>query len=223
MKYHFHFFIFEEKTMKHFIFILIAVLAFSTSCKKKDLSFVLKGNITALNTGANVKGVSVKIFADKVGSSTLKLVDEVKTDASGNFEISIDRSRFENLTIQLSKDKYFTQRNSYLFDKLSTANDNVFNYKISPKSWTKFVFKNIPPANPSDELKVQKVSGKTDCEDCCENGFYFYNGLVDTTVICPNDGDTYMKFYYWVNGDVQHGIDSVYNLAFDTVTYELTY
>lgn len=209
--------------MKYFTFILLTVLALSTSCKKKDLSFVLKGNITAINTGANVKGVTVKIFTDKVGNSNLQLAAEVKTDASGNYEIALDRSRFENLTIQISKDNYFTQRDLYIFDKLSTANDNVFNYKISPKSWTKFIFKNNPPANPTDELKIQKVSGKTDCEDCCENGFYFYNGVVDTTVICANDGDTYMKFYYWVNGNVQSGLDSVYNVAFDTITYELNY
>lgn len=207
--------------MKHFVlFLFFFAIAFS-ACKKKNINFVLKGNVSALAIGGNLENIEVKIFTSSLGNAFESLNSQTVTDASGNYSIEIERDKYEKITVQLSKSNFFTLRKTYSFDDFSTAQANELNYKMSPQSWTKFVLKNNAPLQ-DDELKIQKIGGKTDCEECCEHGFYFFHGDIDTSFICANDGGTYMKFHYWINGS-DHVFDSVYNVPFETITYTISY
>jgi hypothetical protein len=202
-----------------FLFISLSLF----SCKKKEINFKLKGNVTALNSGGNLQGVNIKVYTVALGTSFEDLKGSTQTDASGNYELDIERSKFEKLIIKLNKNNYFENSKIYLFDDLSTENENNTNHILSPKSYTRFILKNSLPNDTNDELKIFKVSGKTDCEECCPDGTTYYNGKVDTVVVCANDGDSYMKFYWWVNGNEQYGVDSVYNTPFSTIDYTIDY
>lgn len=206
--------------MKHFVlFLFFFAIAFS-ACKKKNINFVLKGNVSALAIGGNLENVEVKIFTSSLGNAFESLNSQTVTDASGNYSIEIERDKYEKITVQLSKSNFFTLRKTYSFDDFSTAQANELNYKMSPQSWTNFALQNTSPSQ-GDELKIHKIGGKTDCEDCCNNGFYFFYD-VDTIFTCPNDGGTYTKFHYWINED-NHVFDSVYNTPFETATYVISY
>lgn len=211
--------------MKYLFLSLFFVLFFSSSCKKKQLEFEFEGNIKSLNLGDNLQGVNVNAYAYALGNTNKMLKGSTQTDASGNYNLKVERGKYEKIIIELSKYNYFTTSKSFPFDNLSTAESNKFSSSLSPKSWTKFIFKNIYSNNTSDILKIQKVSGKTDCDDCWPNSTTLYHGVIDTAIFCPNDGDTYMKFYYWVNGNIVNGdsSDSIYNTAFDTIPYNITY
>jgi len=209
--------------MKIYTLITIILTLTLISCKKKDISFKLKGSITALNTGNSIQDVSVKVYVYNIGSTIEKLKGSTKTDASGNYELDIERSKFEKLIIKIEKHNYFEESKTYSFDELSTEKDNTTNHTLSPKSYTKFILKNTLPNSQNDELKIFKVSGKTDCEECCDNGNKFYYGIIDETVLCANDGGTYMKFYWWLNGNEKSGVDSVYNTPFETIEYTINY
>lgn len=209
--------------MRFFIFTLLLLGLTFSSCKKKNLEFKLKGNITALNTGSDLQGVSVKVYSYGVGTNVEKLEGTAQTDASGNYELNIQRSKIEKVEVRLYKANYFSKNTTYQFDELSTENDNIKNYSLSPQSYTRFILKNNFSNDAEDELKILKVSGKTECDECCPNGTTFYYGIVDTVVVCANDGDTYMKFYWWVNGSQQHGVDSVYSVPFQTTDYTISY
>jgi len=209
--------------MRTFILLLLLFGLSFSSCKKKDLEFKLKGNIKSLNNGYNLQGVNVKIYTYGLGNNIEELKGSAQTDASGNYELDIERSKFEKLIIKISKTNYFEEAKTYYFDDLSTENDNHTDHTLSPKSYTRFILKNQIPNSVNDQLKIFKVSGKTDCEECCPNGNTFYTGLVDEIVLCANDGDTYMKFYWWVNGNEQYGVDSVYNTPFETIDFTINY
>lgn len=211
--------------MKYILFSLLFILLFGNSCKKKQLNFKFEGTVKASNSGNNLNGVVVKAFTYGLSDNKKTLKGSTTTDASGNYEINVERERFEKVLLEISKKNYFTASKSFPFDDLSTENTNPFNSSLSPKSWTKFIIQDIYSNDSSDQLKIQKVSGKTDCEECCPNTISYYDGIINTTVICPNDGDTYMKFYYWitVNGTVIDKVDSVYTTSFDTIPYTITY
>ena len=209
--------------MRYLYLSIFFILFFSSSCKKKQLEFKFEGNIKSSNLGGELKGVTVKAYAYGLEDNNKILKGSTQTDAGGNYVLNIERGRYKKIVIELSKHNYFTYSKTFPFDDLSTEETNSFNSTLSPKSWTKFIFKNISSQNQSDELKIQKVSGKTDCATCCPNGYTYYYGIVDTVVYCPNDGGTYMKFYYWVNGTMMSGVDSVYNTPFDTIPYPITY
>lgn len=209
--------------MRIFILTLLLLGLTLSACKKKDLEFKLKGNVLALNNGIPLQGVEVKVYIYSAGKGIEDLKGTTQTDANGNYELDIERSKFEKLVIKLSKTNYFSEAKQYSFDDLSTAKDNNANHTLSPKSYTRFILKNQIPSSNTDELKIFKVSGKTDCQECCPDGTKFYYGIIDTVVLCANDGDTYMKFYWWVNGSEQYGVDSVYNIPFETIDYQILY
>ena len=213
-----------KSTMKYSFFLLFILLISGNSCKKKDLTFTFEGKIKSLASGENLGQVQLKAYTYGLTDNKKTLKGEALTDAGGNYTLSINRERYEKVVLEISKHNYFTTSKTFPFDDLSTEDINAFNTSISPKSWTRFVIKNIISPSPSDQLKIQKVAGKTDCENCCPNTTKVYNGILDTVIICPNDGGTNLEFYYWVNNDMPtNGINTVFNTPFDTVDYDITY
>lgn len=210
--------------MKYITLSLTLILLIFSSCKKEDLNFKFTGKITSSNNGSNIANAEVKIYVKNLGNAQEYLEGTTKSDNSGNYELSIERSKYETVSIVVSKSNYFTVSNSYSIDDLTTSDDNQINQSLSPQSWTKFILKNVGTSNANDVLKIQKVSGKTDCDHCCDNGTKFYYGAIDTVVYCPNDGDTYMKFYWWAEGSSSlNSVDSVYNTPFDTTSFNIEY
>lgn len=209
--------------MKYFSLTILLALFLLTSCKKKELDFKFSGTLTDVNSGSVISNATIKFFTYSLGNNVEALMGEVETDASGNYETTIERSKFETLKIKVRKENYFEVDKTYSIDDLTTEKSNTINYGLSPKSWTKFILKNQSPANSSDELKIQKVSGKTDCDECCANETTYYNGEIDTVLICANDGGSSMKIFWWVNGNDQNGEEEINNIPFDTTTVKIIY
>lgn len=183
---------------------------------------MLEGNVQDLTLNAPLTNAEVSIYTFALGGTIGTKAAILTTDSQGNFEYELDRDKYEKIEITVEKENYFPFTDVVPFSNLSTENVNTYNYSMNAKSWTRFVITNQQPLQ-SDELKILKDSGKEGCEECCANGYYYYYGAADTTVYCPNNGNEYMKFYYWVNGNESNGVDSVYNTPFDTVTYEFNY
>lgn len=210
--------------MKYFALTLLLVLFSFSSCKKKEIDFKFSGNIKASNSGENIANADVKIYTYSVSNKVEALKASGKTDASGNYELTVERSKFETLVIKIRKTNYFESDETFPIDNLTTAETNEISHNLSPKSWTKFILKNASPSNSNDELKIQKVSGKTDCDGCWTNGNYIFNGEIDTVIYVLNDGDTYMKFYWWTYGTNElNGTENFYNTAFDTTSFSIIY
>jgi hypothetical protein len=205
--------------------IIITCLGFSlllSSCKKEELSFVLEGNVGDASMGSPLANAKLSIYTFSAGSSIGVLAETINTNSQGDFSYELARDRYQKIEISVVKDNYFSFLDVIPFDELTTAESNTFTYNLSAKSWTRFVIVNQQP-NESDEFKLLKNSGKEDCDECCPNSFSYYYGAIDTVVYCPNDANTTMKFYFWVNGNEANGVDSVFNTPFDTITKEFYY
>lgn len=207
--------------MKHFfLFLVLSVLLFA--CKKDELAFQLEGNIKSTINSSALEGVSVRFYVNSLGGGVKKFKSSTKTDGSGHFNASVERNKFESLVISVEKNLYFKKEKVISFSDLTTDGKNTANFSMNAESWTKFILKNNQP-QASDELKILKNLGKTDCNTCCPNTYSYYTGAIDTSFLCPNNGNQYMRFHYWVNGNESHELDSVYNTPFDTVSYTINY
>lgn len=208
--------------MKKLFGIVLLLAIVLNACKRDELSFILEGTVNDATNNTTLSGATVEIYTFLLGGSLGTKVKTLTTDSQGSFAYDLEREKYEKIEIHVRKNNYFEVIDEIPFSNLTTDGSNTFTYNLSAKSWTKFVIFNQQPV-ASDELKILKDSGKEACEDCCANGYYYYYGEVDTVVYCPNDGNRYMKFYYWVNGNESNGVDSVYNEPFDTTTYEFYY
>lgn len=193
-----------------------------SSCKKEELTFIIKGTISDNTFSGALQGADVRLYVYPLGSSLSEYKKNIITDNQGSYKFDLERDKYEKIELIINKDNYFKSNNTITFSNLTTEEDNVYNYSLTAKSWTKFIFLNQQPSS-QDELKIFKDSGKSDCDGCCPDGYSYYLGAVDTSFYCANNGNEYMRFYYWVNGNEQNGLDSVYNEPFDTVVYEYTY
>lgn len=193
------------------------------SCKKEELSFKIKGQVSDQTLSGALQGANVKLYSFPVGSAVGVFEDNEATDGQGNYQFDLERDKYEKIQLVLEKNNYYKIIDDISFSNLTSEEDNVFNYSMEAKAWTKFVIYNQQPTSEQDEFKLFKNSGKTDCDDCCDNGYSYYYGEVDTVFYCANGGNRYMSFFYWVNGTEDNGVDSVYNTPFDTTTYEFYY
>lgn len=209
--------------MKILLIILTLILAV-TSCNRKELSFIIKGEVKDGTFGKDLTEGSIEFYIYGAASSFPKLIAETNIDNEGNYKIEVDREKAEKFELKyLGDNRYFSKSINIPFSDLEVNNDNIYNISTTAKSWAKFVIKNQTSPSSDDEFKFLKQGGKTDCKECCDDGYSFYYGAIDTVVYCINDGNTYLPFYYWVNGTEQTGQFDLYTAAFDTVSYEFLY
>ena len=208
---------------KYLVYISFVLLFTLTGCKPDPLTFKINGIIMDETFNKPLGGGKVELHTFKAGSlfGTLAEINELSED--GKFSFEIERSNFEKIELKVVKENYFSIDHSVMFSDLKSNEENTFDLGITAKSWTEFIIKNQSNPSSNDEFKFLKQSGKTNCSECCSNDYEFYYGHVDTVVVCPNDGNSYMHFYYWVNGNQMHGKDSVFNEPFKTITYEFIY
>lgn len=205
------------------LLVIITLSLFFLSCNKEELDFVIKGTINDASFSGPAQGVNIKLYSFPLGSTLGVYESGVTTDAQGNYQFELERDKYEKIQLVLEKNNYFKIIRDISFSNLNSEDDNIINFSMDAKSWTRFVIYNQAPSTIQDEFKLFKNSGKTDCDECCSNGYSYYYGAIDTVIYCPNNANQYMSFFYWVNGNEMNGNDSVYNTPFDTTTYEFIY
>ncbi|MBW7866899.1 MAG: hypothetical protein H3C31_01090 [Brumimicrobium sp.] len=193
------------------------------SCKKKELSFTFKGKVTAAYTNQGLEGVQIYIYASNLANNTSKSATAY-TNANGEYEIVLERLKFDKVSIEASKNLHFSEKKLIKFDDLSTQNDNIVNFTMNAKAWARITAQNLNDPQPGDNFKILKLGGKVDCEECSPNGKYtFWYDAFNSSYIFINDGQTYFKYYYWYNDTVVHGLDSILTTPFDTITKTYTF
>src|SRR5690554_7967085 len=128
--------------MKHIILTLLFFGLTFSACKKKDIDFIMTGQVSALNNGANISNVSIQAYTSSLSNNLPKLVGITTTDATGNYELKIERSKFDLITLKLNKDNYFEGIKTYSFDDLSTEQEKKTQHLLSTKAITHYIVKN---------------------------------------------------------------------------------
>lgn len=209
--------------MSKSLIVIVLLLTFS-SCNRKELSFTISGSLTDDTFGQKLTEGNLELYIFKAGSSFPMLTEETTPDTDGAYSFEIDREKAEKFEIRFSAgNRYFPKTVNIPFSDLEVNSVNTYNISTTAMSWAKFIIKNQAPSSPNDELKFLKQGGKTNCDGCCDDGYSFYYGGIDTIIYCLNDGNKYFPFSYWINGTEQVGQFDLYTSAFDTTSYEFIY
>lgn len=192
------------------------------SCKKGKADFVLKGLITDTTFGGGLDGSTIKLYETEGGGTKTNLLGTVQS-SDGNYSFTFPRNAVEYYTIVVQKENYFEINEQIGFSSLSVSEDNTRNFSTTAKAWVNLRFVNQLPASSTDELKFTKQAGKSGCDECCETTQQILTGIVDTSIICINDGNETYSYLYFDSQTSTSSINSVVTTAFDTTELLLTY
>lgn len=204
--------------------ILISSFFLFLSCKNDDaLQFHIKGTVNNAVTNAPISGGKVSVYSTPANSTVPKFEGSTAIASNGDYSITVDRDQYTSLQLHVEKEGYFQEITTVLFADLKAKEDNIFNLTTAARSWIRFNIRNINNPSSSDEFKFLKSYGKQGCNGCCDNGFTFLYGELDTNITCTNDGGAYFGYYYWVNGNEVFDADSVVTPPFDTLVIDIEY
>jgi hypothetical protein len=200
-------------------FLLLLLLA---SCKKGKGEFLLKGTITDQTFNQPLSGATVKLYQVPVGTTQLILIGTQTLNSEGAYEFTFSRDKMEKYILRVVKTNYFDLEKVIYFSTLTLKEDNVRNYSTTAKSWVKIHLLNQSPL-PQDQLIYIKQQGKIGCLECCQADTQYFQGALDTTFYCINDGNTTYSFLYGISGTSVSEIVGAVTVPFDTTEIYVPY
>ncbi|NLA24790.1 MAG: hypothetical protein GX879_07480 [Bacteroidales bacterium] len=211
--------------MKYFLTFLFLSLILLSSCKPDKVN-IFHGNISELISNKTLSNVQVDIEVNKLSSgiiSSYKLAGTSFTDDEGYFKIELEAAQALSYRITLSKTGYHST--SFEIIPNDIAAEYVVNKGIPREAWLKFKIKNIPPALNEDVFRYRILDINPECTDCCSNRLHSFNGIVDTTTICPLVAYDTIKIEYFLysNGNSNQFIEELIVSAGDTIVKEMRY
>ena len=205
--------------MRNILFLCVTLMILG--CKKGKADFTMKGTVTDATLSTGMSNATIKLYEVKAGGGTTTLIDSAPL-TDGSYSFTFPRNSVESYTINVERENYFPINETVWFSDLTLENDNLINFSTTAKSWVKLHFVDQNPQN-GDVLEYIRTAGKSDCEECCPAGSQFLNETIDTIIICPNNGNAYYTYNYWINGGIASGTQSVVTVAFDTTELLLNY
>lgn len=202
------------------------LLSLLFSCKKGPILYTFQGTLQESVNATNLSGVDVKIaqktYDGNVSSAFFNSVGSLITDANGYYELSFEREKVVEFKIELLKNGYFALVDIINSSEVTTAEPNIFNYTLEPKSWIRFNLMNLGGLT-SDEFTMIHYNFREDCDGCTTNEYYYYYGSVDSTFTYTSTGGEFVRYSYKTPGSSVYIQDSVYTTLFDTVDVNLNY
>lgn len=201
-----------------FLFAILALLT-TNSCKKKDLSYQIKGRIYDYSLNAPLAGAQIVIKATSTNNLTGATLATLTTDANGNYSYELKREKYQSVIISVTKDQYFSDGATSTLEDLSLDKDNEFNFGMYAKSWVRLHF----VSDGTKIIKYFKQAGKNGCTECCPSGEILLQYATDESVYCINNGNATYQIYYDVQGTTNNGTLQVTTVPFDTTELLINY
>lgn len=189
-------------------------------CKKGQTDFEINGTFYTHSLNGAISNASIEVYKTNAGSAELEYYATYKTDSEGKFNFSMKRDKFTSITLRISKSNYFKVEKVIYFSDLSVDEPNYFHYFTTAQGWAKIHLKSNSQGN---SLNIARLMGKIDCEECCPNGFQYFDGAFDTTIYCVNDAGTEYSFNYFINNGSITGEKSTITPFADTSNIELIF
>ena len=207
-------------TSSAFAFIFLFLVA---SCKKETATFTLSGILTDETLNQKLAGATIRLYSVPIGTSDQNLISSSTIGNDGHYSFTFPRDKTEKYIILVQKSGYFDINKEVYFSDLSIEHETIRNYSTTAIAWVKLNFVNTAPASVNDHLQVMKQAGKKDCAACCTNSEINLYGIVDSSLVFVNDGNTLFSYLYFVLGTSDQGLKSVVTTPFDTTELSLYY
>lgn len=197
---------------------VLTVLLLMPSCKKKELTFTLKGTVSDQTFNVPLAGAKVSLEEIlEIGNSNDEIIHETVVASDGTYELEFTRRKATKYILRIEKENYFTIYKEISFSAFSTEEALVVVSSTTAKSWVKLVFINEAPADSLDVFRFQRTKGKADCDECCPGTEQSIYGLDTREFLCANDGNTLYEYQYFQTAPAEIGFKEILTPAFDTV------
>ena len=197
------------------VFFVLGLLCFAwllPSCKKKELVFIIEGEIFDKSFNQNLIDGTLKIYRVPPASTQEILIAE-KVVVDGSYSITFPRDKSERYVIRFYKDNYFEEVHEVYFSQLEIGKPYELNFQVEAFAMMNWVLVDELPNNTNNTVIVQKLDGRTGGQGACPNQQYeFFGGLLNDTLRCAVSGNQYIRFY--IVNLPNYTLDSVYCNAF---------
>lgn len=213
--------------MRYILLLTLLFSAFSfNACKKEPLTYIIKGTLTDAVAGTPVSGAKIsayiKVYDQNALNNNKERVAEVMTDASGQYNIEIERVRLIDFEFIIEHADYYYYNSIHSENELTTDGDNTFNHSIDAKGWLRLILNN-PIVTSDEQLNLHKSDFREGCEDCCTNGGMSFIQTPDTSFVCAVTGGSTVHLDFGVVGSGANQSYDITCTAFDTTDFVINY
>ncbi|HOK38575.1 MAG TPA: hypothetical protein P5538_07850 [Bacteroidales bacterium] len=206
-----------------FIFYIIVFV----SCKK-DENIIISGKITNAVDSSPISDTKVTLYGNAVNSGSYNAmyskISETFTNENGNYSFEIKKKVYVKFRIIIETDEYYLKNAEFFAEDGKT--EYLKNILLARKSFLKIFVKNINPKLESDVLKIRIENINSECEQCDNGEFKYFNGEnVDTTFVVNVVGGETVRIV-WIslhNGESQNNNQNLYCTPGDTVVFNCIY
>lgn len=207
-------------------FLIISTIVF-ISCKKEE-NIIISGRITNTVDSSPIPNAKVILYGNDVNSGSYNAmyskIYETFTDENGNYSFEIERKVYVKFRIIIETDEYYLKNTEFFAeDGKSEYHKNIL---LARKSYLSVYVKNISPKLDSDVLKIRIENINSECEQCDNGEFKYFNGAnVDTTFVVNVVGGETVRIV-WIsihNGESQNYVQNLYCVPSDTVIFNCIY
>lgn len=210
--------------MRFSLFLFLISLLFLTSCKKKELTFTLKGTITDGTYGGGLANATVKLYEIPAGSaSPSEFLGSAELGSDGKYSFTFKRNVSEAYYLKIEKTNYFTAEETISFSAFSTESDLEKNYSLKAKGWIRLSIQNTGTTEISDLFQFTVLEGLLNCSSCAPSGEQKLYGAIDTSFVFLNNGDQNFKLVFSATGQSILETREAITPAFDTTEMVFTY
>ncbi|MFQ3676164.1 MAG: carboxypeptidase-like regulatory domain-containing protein [Endomicrobiia bacterium] len=207
-------------------FLIISAIVFTT-CKKEE-NIIISGRITNVVDSSPIPNAKVILYENAVNSGSYNAmyskISETFTDENGNYSFEIEQKVYVKFKIIIETDDYYLKNIEFFAEDGKT--EYLKNILLARKSFLKVFVKNISPKLESDVLKLRIENINSECEQCDNGQFRYFNGAnVDTTFIVNVVGGETVRIV-WIsihNGESQNYNQNLYCVPEDTVVLNCIY
>lgn len=215
--------------MKHISYIIIIYLILIVSCKKKENTDTIQGNVTNISGNLPVSNGTVEIQAKVISNGSYSTIYSTlatgATNNEGNYEIKFDKVKAANYKIIFRKMGYMTIEEEFFSDELSSGQVTK-NITTAQESWLKIIVRNVFPINSEESISFRLINLPNKIPTSCDNLMRtFYGAAYDSIYSCTLPGNYNLvieKTYNYGNNHIL-SYDTVNTPTSDTLNYILNF
>ena len=217
--------------LKVAILIGIPILLFSNCNKDEEGSnTVIFGKIKDARSGVVASNVSVKFLiqgiVDGVFNNNFQQVYSTTTDGSGNYRVEFEKGTPSVYRFEIEGEGYFFSQQDYNPDQFSSDSDNEFDLELDSQAWLKLRIVNEGTVSGGDQIVISLTTMNNDCQECCQDGVFEFEGAADFTSFCQAFGNSIASVDGIITdpfGGITEYTDQVQLQAMDTTELLVSY
>lgn len=216
------------KPTPYLLIVLAFLLAWSACRKQEPFELELLGTVHDATSGAVIPNVQIDLYETIVEGGSLTSFPQFATsgvtDANGQYALTFARKNASEYEIRYSSSNHHNGVLTFNPDVLRPNEPSCLSFSIGGLSHVKTRLVNSGASADSDRIDFRFLNATSPCECCDTTQLSFPGADVDTTWVCGEFSERWLKYYAEIitsTGGII--LDSIYCEPQDTVDLVISY